>query len=176
MRHNFSAALTYELPKFGSNRFVNAILHGWATDATIYAQTGQPIDIIYGSQTLADGSVINIRPNRVSGVPVWIEEAGVPGGRRINPAAFAPPTSVNGVFTQGTLGRNEIYRPGIFQVNMGLRRQFGIYERLRLQLRAEAFNLFNRPQFGGYQTNLGFSNFGIPTQTLNTSRFSANKK
>lgn len=171
VRHNFSAALTYELPRFTENRFVNAVAHGWAIDSTIYLQSGQPINILAGSRTLADGTTVNVRPDRVEGVPVWIEQANVPGGRRINPAAFAlPPRDAARNFTrQGTLGRNEIYGPGIFQVNTGVRREFGIYERLRLQLRAEAFNLFNRPQFSGYQTSLGFANFGIPTSTLNNS-------
>jgi hypothetical protein len=176
VRHNFSAALTYELPKFTKNRLVNAIAHGWAVDSTVYAQTGQPINIQVGTLPQSDGSQLSVRPDIVQGVPVWIEQAGVPGGRRLNPAAFAapplilPPVCFNNCYTrQGTLGRNKIYGPGIFQVNASVRREFGIFERLRLQLRAEAFNLFNKPQFSNYQTTLSFSNFGIPISTLNTT-------
>ena len=170
VRHNFSAALTYELPRFGENRFVNAMIHGFAIDSTIYAESGQPINILAAGRTLADGTIVNVRPDRVEGVPFWID-APVPGGRRINRAAFAlPPRDATGNLSrQGTLGRNEVYGPGIFQVNMGVRREFGLYERLRLQLRAEAFNLFNRPQFSNYQVGLGQSDFGIPISTLNTS-------
>ena len=171
VRHNFSAALTYQLPKFTENRFVNAIGYGWAVDSTIYAQSGQPINIQLGTIALGDGTQVGVRPDVVPGQPFWIEQANVPGGRRINPAAFKAPPAVGGIYTrQGNLGRNVLTGPPIYQVNVGIKREFGLYERLRLQLRAEAFNVFNHPQFSGYGTVLSYPTlFGIPSSTLNTS-------
>ena len=170
VRHNFSAAFTYEIPTFSQNRFIRATLGGWSADSTIYLQSGQPINIVATSLTLPDGRIANIRPDLVSGVPIWID-APVPGGRRINPAAFTqPPTCGTGCFVrQGTLGRNAVYGPGIFQVNFGLRREFKLTEQLRFNVGAEAFNLFNKPQFSSYNSFLSGGNFGIPTQTLNSS-------
>lgn len=171
VRHNFSTAFTYEIPTFTDNRFARAVFGGFAIDSTIYLQSGQPIDITAGTITTEDGRIISVRPDYVAGQPFYIEQTNVPGGRRINPAAFVRPPLVGGAFTrQGTLGRNVVMGPAIFQVNKGLRREFGLTERLRLLLRAEAFNLFNRPQFSGFGTSLTApALFGIPTNTLNRS-------
>ena len=178
VRHNFSAALTYEIPNFTENRFARAVFGGFALDSTIYLQSGQPIDILAGSFTTEDGRTISVRPDYVAGQPYYIEQAGVPGGRRINPAAFALPPRVGGVFTrQGNLGRNVVTAPPIYQVNVALRREFKLTERVRFQVRAESFNLFNRPQFSQFNTNLAVTDFvrfpetafGVPTRTLNTS-------
>jgi hypothetical protein len=180
VRHNFSAAVTYNIPTFGNNSFVRAIARNWGVDSTVYLLSGQPIDLSAGTAVIEDGITIFVRPDLVPGVPIWIEQAGVPGGRRINPAAFVNPPynpgfninncgGFNCFARQGSLARNAVYGPGIFQVNLGLRREFRLYEQLRLQFRAEAFNVFNRPHFGTYDAFLSSSTFGIPTQTLNTS-------
>lgn len=171
VRHNFSAAFTYDFPTFGGNSIVKAISRNWSADSTIYLQSGQPIDIFAGTNITSNGRRQPVRADLVSGVPVWIEQTGVPGGRRLNPAAFArPPGCGFNCFTrQGTLGRNTIYGPGIFQVNLGLRREFGLTEKLKFQLRAEAFNVFNRPHFSNFQTILSAGNFGVARNTLNKS-------
>lgn len=174
VRHNFSAALTYIIPKFFKNRAINAVIHGWSANSIIFLQSGQPIDIIAGQFILPDGRNVNVRPDYVAGQPLWIEQAGVPGGRRINPAAFVAPPRVGNATSafarQGTFGRNVVTAPGIFQVNFGLQREFKLTEALRLNVRGEAFNLFNRPQFASYRTSLSLlSDFGIPNQTLNNN-------
>ena len=171
VRHNFSAAITYEIPTFTKERFTRAVLGGWAVDSTMYFRSGQPIDIFAGVITTDDGRQIPVRPDYVQGQPLWIDQAGVPGGRRINPAAFVRPPLAGGSFTRnGTLGRNVVTTPPIYQFNAALRREFRLTEQFKLQLRAEAFNLFNRPQFAGFNTSLTSPTlFGIPTETLNTS-------
>ena len=53
------------------------------------------------------------------------------------------------------------------QTDLSLRRTFALSAALRLQVRAEAFNVFNQPNFGAIQTNLTAANFGQATGTLN---------
>jgi hypothetical protein len=109
-------------------------------------------------------------------VPFWIKDPGVPGGQSLNPAAFQiPPFDPNDPFQfflarQGSLGRNVIRLPGIYQLNMALRRQFKLGERLNLQLKAEAFNALNHPLFGGYINNVIDGNLlGTPTSMLSSA-------
>jgi hypothetical protein len=62
----------------------------------------------------------------------YIDDRNAPGGRRFNRAAFVvPPASEN---RQGNLGRNVLRGFPAYQVDMSLRRTFGITERVNLQL------------------------------------------
>jgi hypothetical protein len=105
------------------------------------------------------------RPDLVSGVPLWIADPNVAGVRRINRAAF----SVPGISRQGTLGRNALRGFGATQVDLTLRRQFKLRERLALQARADFFNIFNHPNFGIPINYLSSPLFGQSTQMLGAS-------
>jgi len=102
------------------------------------------------------------RPNLVSGIPLWIANTSVAGGKEINPAAFTIPTGA----VQGDLGRNSLRGFGATQVDLTLRRQFRVQERLSLQLRADFFNIFNHPNFGPPTNYLSSPLFGQATQML----------
>lgn len=163
VRHTFAAALTYDIPSPKGGRFVDAILGNWSADTNIHIQSAFPVDLT-GAHIFnpADGSRILVRPNVVPGVSYYIDDPSAPGGRRINPAAFTVPAPGQ----QGNLGRNVVRGFGASQVDFALRRQFKINEKLNLQFRTEAFNLFNHPNFGLIQTVLGASNFGEATNLL----------
>ena len=77
-------------------------------------------------------------------------------GRWFNTAAFAitPP----GRF--GSSGRNILISPGFNQWDLSLLKNFNLREGVRLQFRAEAFNIWNHPSFTGINTNLSAQNFG----------------
>ena len=105
------------------------------------------------------------RPNLVPGVPLWIANPNVAGGKEINPAAFTIPTGA----VQGDLGRNALRGFGATQVDLTLRRQFKLRERLSLQARADFFNIFNHPNFGPPTNYLSSPLFGQSTQMLGAS-------
>lgn len=89
------------------------------------------------------------------------------GGRRINPAAFtARPLTA---FEHGTLERNALRGFPVGQVDLALRRQFSLTERVKLQLRGEAFNIFNHPNFGNPDSNTASATFGRSIQMLGRS-------
>jgi len=96
-------------------------------------------------------------------VPFYLDQAGEPGGKVINAAAFIVPTTT----LQGNLGRNALRGFGATQIDLTLRRQFRLTERFSLQARGDFFNIFNHPNFGNpvnYLSNT--AQFGQATQTL----------
>ena len=170
-RHSFSTAVSYDIPVWRTNRATRAILGGWGVDAKIQAFTGTPVTLSAGNNTTGTGGLVSIRPDLVSGVPLYLDDPTVPGGRRFNPAAFVAPPKVGSLFTrQGTLNRNVLRTLGANQLDLSIRRQFPLTERLKLQFRAEAFNLFNHPNFGLVGTNTTTpTTLGVPSQMLGRS-------
>jgi hypothetical protein len=177
VRHNFSAALTYDIPSPGRapllNHLLGRLLGHWSLDGIVHAQTGLPINI-YSALAVVDGVRVYVRPDRVDGQPLYLDDPTVPGGRRINAAAFAPPP-VNPAYPtaplrQGTFGRNVLRQLPLTQVDMALGRTFALVKTMRLQVKGELFNIFNHPLFAIDPTvgaNLATpATFGVPTQTL----------
>jgi len=165
VRHNFSAALTYDIPVRTRYSVVNAIFGGWSVDSSFLARTGLPLDLIARQVTDSNGNLTAVRPNVIAGQPLYIYDSAFPGGRAINRAAFSIPAT--GQF--GNLGRNVVRGFGMFEQNLGLRREFKIGETVRLQLKGEAFNIYNHPNFGEVQVTLPAANFGQATGLLNQS-------
>jgi len=165
IRHNLTGAVTYDIPAPKRSGLLNAILRQWSIDTRFNSQSALPLNIVSGIiLDPSDGTQIARRANLIDGVPVYINDPNVPGGRIINRAAFAiPPTN-----QQGNLGRNIIRALPAWQIDMALRRQFNLTEKLNLQFRAEAFNIFNHPNFGSVNANLTSTTFGQATNMLGT--------
>jgi hypothetical protein len=104
-------------------------------------------------------------PDLVPGAPIWIVDPGAAGGRRLNPAAFTLPADGQ----PGDAGRNRLRGFPFSQVDLALRRAFRVDTRLRLSIRAEAFNVLNHPNFmtPASGDRLGTPNFGRATQMAN---------
>ena len=178
VRHNLQMGITYNIPSPSGNRLVSALLSGWGLDTRISYHTALPVDIIgTQSQDPATHTFLNFHPDVVPGQPLYLYGSEYPGGRIINANAFvAAPDN-----TEGNSGRNSARGFGASQVNLALRRQFPIHDRLKLQFRAEAFNVFNHPNFGGVVNYLGsgpctplspgqsYYCFGVATDTLNNT-------
>jgi hypothetical protein len=87
----------------------------------------------------------------------------------LNPAAFVAVPTANGLPTQvqGSLGRNVLRGFGSWQTDFSLRRQFNFTERTNLQFRTDFFNIFNHPNFGAIDNQIGTDQFGLARSTLN---------
>lgn len=70
---------------------------------------------------------------------------------------------------QGDLGRNALRAFGAFQWDFAVHRDFPIRESVKLQFRAEMFNVLNHPNFGPPDGNLADPQFGLSTQMLGQS-------
>jgi hypothetical protein len=165
-RQSFSGALTFAVPSVGTSGALALLTRGWSLDTVIVARTGFPFNpFVFAPSSLGPGA--QLRPDVVPGQPFYLYgvqcskvfgpvsqggngalEAGqaCPGGMGLNPAAFDSTTPV-AENRQGTLGRNTIPGFGLTQMDLSIGRKFAITERLNVQFRADAFNLFNHPNF-----------------------------
>jgi hypothetical protein len=164
--HRFSAIATIALPvgrglAIGShmNRVLDWVIGGWSLGTTFTIQSGQPIPIGMSLPRLADGLQ---RPNLVCPTPgtgISYHHAGATGEPMFDVNCFADP----GDQQLGNAPRyfEDLRLDGIRNVDAALRKQFAITERARLQIRAEAFNVFNRTRFGLPVNAYGNSQFGV---------------
>jgi hypothetical protein len=162
VRHNFSAAATLNLPGLNRARTLSPLTRGWAVDLIAHAQSAAPVTVLTSRFVQEGARLVNVRPNVVAGVPLYLDDPNAPGGRRINPAAFiAPPAG-----TQGDSGRNTVRGFPLRQIDLALDRRFALGEGPYLQLRGEAFNIFNHPNFGAPVVSLSDTSFGRSTVML----------
>ena len=75
------------------------------------------------------------------------------------------PATLLGQFTYGSLGRNALRGPGAFNTDLSLSKIFRVGEKAGLELRADAFNLFNAVEFSNPDTNIGDPSFGQISNT-----------
>jgi hypothetical protein len=141
VRHTFSSSWIYEMPWAR-----NALYGGWQLSGILYLRGGLPLTVgqTQGVQSTGTGN----RPNRVC------------DGRIDNPtidrwfdtSCFVSPTDVTG--TYGDSGRGILRGPGSFNIDASLIKntRFGRYT---TELRIEAFNLLNHPQFANPNTTIG---------------------
>jgi len=150
-RHNFNTTLVATSSMKRGNRFVNRLLSDWQLAPLVHVASGQPVNIITGKDNSLGGinSGNNDRPNQVlSDVfapnPVCNNGA-TPCVQFVTKNAFLP----NALGTYGNLGRNSVRGPHNINFDVALSRMFRVTERLSLQARMDAFNVFNHTNFVG---------------------------
>jgi hypothetical protein len=148
VRHSFSGALSYDVPGWKRNGFVSQLTGGWSLDGFVVARSGFPILVLTSIPT--PSGTYSTRPDLIAGAPIWLIGSQFPGGRALNPAAFAKQTSVR----PGTLARNSITGFGATQMDLSVRRRFTITEKISLDFRTDAFNVLNHPNFANPTTTV----------------------
>lgn len=179
IRHNLQAALTYNVPGKYDNSVASALLTGWGLDSRISIRSALPLDII--GATSIDPTTEQeeyFHPNFVAGQPLYVSSlascsptssvtspAAAPGHRLVNFCAFT--AAASGV--NGNVPRNYARDFDAVQMDLALRRDFPLRDRLHLNFRAEAFNVFNHPIFGAIYNQLAYgpTRFGYSYNMLN---------
>jgi len=155
VRHRLAASFLYAIPAPASRAWSRRLLGGWELGAIAIAATGSPFTVVSGRDNSLSG-VGNDRPDVIGD---WRLPDGRSRDERIaryfNPAAFR----ANAPLTFGNAGRNILFGPGSLSLDTSLSRSVALTESHRLQLRFDAFNLPNRP------------NFGDPNATLTSPQF-----
>jgi len=149
LHHQFSANFSYQLPFGRGQRFVggasgwkNQLIGGWQWNGIITAQGGFPVTPLIGFNNSGTGDT------NVTDVPNWNPNFKGPVvlgtvDHWFDPKAFTLPTP--GTF--GNVSRGSFRGPGLVNVDTSFFKKFSITERVSLQLRAEAFNIFNHSNF-----------------------------
>jgi len=154
VRHVATFSYVWELPVFGNQRW----LKGWQISGALYSRSGVPVTLLSGTDT-----PFGVNNNRILALPDTLVLTN--NGKR--PFRLADGVTRNvlspaaGSF--GTLGRNTHRSAGLLQWNAGLQKQFFFSERLRLQVRAETFNLLNRANYDVPDAVLTSPTFGTAT-------------
>jgi hypothetical protein len=185
VRHSMNLSGSIQLPSVKGPLFY--LFQHWNLDFVAAARSGLPFDIQGVSQCTSStsssssscstsstsssnqGLFAQVRPNVVSGQAIWIADSKVPGGRRVNKAAFSLPTG----YAQGNLGRNALRGFSFGQLDLSLRRTIPITGRFRLDIAAQGYNILNHPNFANPSQleggNMSSPNFGVVTQMMNQS-------
>lgn len=149
VRRRLSVGFLYHLPKPGRLR---PLLAGWKTSGILTMQDGTPLNPVYFAADFANTGTPN-RPDLVPGQKISLPRSERTIERWFNRDAFRAPKP----FTFGNAGRNTIPGPGNILFDFSLQRRFPLGESRSIEFRAEAFNLFNHPNFG---IPLPFADFG----------------
>ena len=161
IRHRFTTSFTYQIPGFRNRGLTSLMFGNWQANAIVQVQTGIPFTPVLNSATTNNGQ--GSRPNCLSvstgsfhpSLQDWF-----------NLAEFSTPP----LYTYGNCGRDTLFGPGRWNWDQSLFKNFPIKERVNLQLRFDAFNVFNHPQFGQPNATIGSPQAGTITSIVGNPR------
>jgi hypothetical protein len=165
-------SMAYELPlgkgkKFGASMpaIANAIVGGWEVSTITSVRSGLPLQVTAANNLASYGFVV-LRPNIADLHNIDVSNR--TPQQWFNTSAFSAPRPF-------TLGNAPRFFPNLRtdwarNFDFALMKRFRYRELLQAQFRAEAFNLFNTPQFAAANTNLASPSFGTVTGTLGIPR------
>jgi len=169
-KHVFSASGIWDLPKLRTQpKVIRFLAGGWQTSGLLTMNSGMPINIVSGSDIALSGTNSQ-RPN-VVGNPVISgnRSRGTEIAEFFNRSVFVKPAA--GMY--GDTGRNALLGPGYFDTDLDLVKSFPLpgREKLRLQFRAEFFNIFNSVNLASPNASLAAGpNMGLISNIAGNAR------
>ncbi len=164
IRNRFVGTVTYALPEltqFGA--VTRSLAGGWQANTIVILQSGMPFNVSIANDQANVGGIGTQRPNYLHRAVSTCNRTTYTSGLKqscIDVTAYALPA----LYTFGNVHRNDLIGPGQINVNFSMFKNFPIFERVRAQFRAEAFNLFNHPNPSNPST-------GLPTFNPTTNSF-----
>ncbi len=172
VRHYFSAnmVLTDMFRHVGFKYGPNQIFGGWTFSSNWFLRSGMPFTVVdsgavgtlqaYNYGNASNNSAIFATP--LGNIPTTCTSA--VNSPCLSTSQFAPGSSVTGFPTGfGTIGRNSIYGPHFFDVDMALMKDIRIKENLVFSFGAQAYNVFNHPNFDNPVADIANPLFGSST-------------
>jgi hypothetical protein len=192
IRNRVVLSYTYEIPfAKGFHGWKKYAFDGWSQSGIFSAQSGLPATILAAPVTLcSSGQTVPLCPsaNLVSINDLLLNGTNT-GGATTNTvvngnATLLHPVPFSNSFTEptsfpvsepllehdGTSGRNQLRLAGFTDLDVAFSKQFKFTESKYFQLRWEAFNVLNHPNFAGYVNQFGSNQFNTYTSTANNPR------
>jgi hypothetical protein len=157
--HALIVSYIYDLPFRGTGTLSRRLLGNWEVSGINQFQSGSPFSVRQNVDYAGVGAGSGNQFWNLTGDPSLEPTPFVNDAIWFNKAAFAQPA-------QGTFGvqpRNILRNPGFWEWDLGIRKNFPVTERSRLQFRTELFNLNNHPNWGGANANPTSASFGRVT-------------
>jgi hypothetical protein len=180
--HVFLVNYSYTLPSLVKGKLLGQAVNGWVIGGQTVAQSGQPYSVydfsgsvaslFLGTSDFIGNPVVPLKPGVTPAQAKLQGTLGVnPGSPVLNANDFAPQfvaPGANGVppcdasgcdqfeSLYGASGRNLFRGPFQVRFDMSLAKEFPIKERFRLRFEADAFNIFNHPDFDAPNNNVTF--------------------
>ena len=180
-RNQFTSEWSYNLPFGPGQRFVRSngmskvLVGGWQSQGILAFYSGEAFTpaLSYDPTNTSSGAP---RPDLV-GNPHDFSGGSCSGRQSIfcwyNPAAFAVPGLAPGqtfATNFGNAGVGTLRGPAQYNVDSSIFKDFNLRESLDLQFRAEAFNIFNHPQFAVPNADVDTAQAGTISSTVHSAR------
>jgi hypothetical protein len=165
--HVFTLSWSLQSPFGKGRRWMNGggigshLLGGWQLNALVSMFTGKPFNVTGSTTPLNSNGVSTQRPDLVKSDVAILGGIG-PGQKYFDTTAFAAVTTAR----IGTAGYDILRGPGARNMDASLFRVFRVSEQIRIQVRAESFNLTNTPHFSTPNGSITSSAFGTITSTI----------
>jgi hypothetical protein len=152
-RHRVAVSFVYEFPTPKMARpWMRALLREWQAGGSYTVQSGAPFTVNIASDQANIGPGPAQRPNA----------SGDPNHGPKTPEAWFDTSvfSLPALYTFGGAPRNAVIGPGLQEIDLSLQKSIPLHEDIRLQFRAEAYNLCNHPNFNVPNRIAFTANFG----------------
>jgi len=168
--HVFTGSYVWQTPSLtNSSGLVRHLLGDYEIGGIISASSGRPITVLQGTELSGTGNGQD-RGTLIAGADPYSSTAcaGVSAKCKswLNPAAFMTTTALKAgcpgptclLPTFGNIGKNPFRLPSLFNWDVQLSKYFSVTERVKIQVRAEYFNVLNHPYFAPESTSTGTVN------------------
>jgi hypothetical protein len=151
---------------FGWNNPVSRqVFGGWQVSGITSAQTGQPFTVFNTATDYSGFNQTDDRPDVVGTGRLTQNNSNPDNAFDTGYFSKTPPTG-----RVGTSGRNQYYGPGVVNYDLTASKAFALKgERVKLQFRADFFNILNHTNFANPVNNESSASFGKITQTVGSA-------
>jgi hypothetical protein len=170
VRNSFNLSYVYNTPTL--HGWWGALLD-WTISGTIFARSGLLFTVVDGAST---GALSSYNYGRLTGLSLFADftvgplscSSSATTSPCMTPSQFTSPVVPGGIASFGDQRRNQVYGPNFFDTDMSLMKTFHIphWESGELQIGAQAFNLFNHPNFDQPVGDVSNSQFGSIVRTV----------